>query len=621
MGINPHNLTSEDFKLYRDTLNYNLRNGSFLESVRLKHLNQIRHAAIAQYVTDPEKYHCGDETFIRLFTQDIVSVGKDIVDAFAHGKYVNNSLFKCAEGFSYPLLFKSLLRQLFTKEGHIKDDVDLARLNHIRTIFMMYYKFELPFTTKQRDSAFQDFIEIDNSVQEDSWPDSHSRVRELFLSFLPDNPWDIRPRHGSGATNTIGTNNLHKVRIHRNFGFDKTPYRHLYRPSLFGSSELSSSEDFHKAKITVVPKDSRKPRIISMEPHERMLLELGLMDKIVEFQESFCKGTSGFVNYTDQTINQRAAYTSSITGAKATLDLKNASDLVSNSLIMSLVKGTDWEYALSLLRSDIVLVGDKEITLKKFACMGNALCFPIMATLIRAILFDLDEHTLVYGDDIIIDSSSSEEAIRLLHSYGLQVNTEKSFSKGPFRESCGGDFISGHNVNYVKIKSLSPVKFIAFANNISDVLSPCIADEIIKNYENVVNIQVFRSPPVFNNAGFKVTIPNVYNTTYYSSNDVFFKRRYDNDIQQTMYKIHVPGTNDLKTKKDSKLFGEDLLREWLYNALQYKSPLEEISQHEATKDLFHSQLLGLPNDMGEVHFQTDAKHQDLKWLSAELLGL
>jgi hypothetical protein len=584
-------------------------------------LEKRRQSLFAEYLTFPEAFILDNETFLRFMTQDIVAVGKDIISAIATGQYLNTSVFRCESGTSYPILFESLLKQIFTKKGYLRDEFDLSRLTHIRTIFMMYYKFEVPFTATQQDEAFSKFIDLDFSVKEDLWPSDISHVRKRFLSYLPDNPWDIRPHHGSGATNTPGVSNLEKVMIHRDFMFDGTPYQHLVRPSLYKVSTLTSDDSYKKARITVVPKDSRGPRIISMEPHERMRMELGTMDKIVYFQENLCEGTKGYVNYTDQSINQRAAYESSISGSRATLDLKDASDLVSNSLIVKLTQGTEWEHVFSLLRSTNVYVGSRDITLKKFACMGNALCFPIMATLIRAILYELDPHTLVYGDDIIIDSAVSARAIELLHSYGLRVNEDKSFSKGPFRESCGGDFITGVNVNYVKVKSFSPVKFIAFANNVSEMISQKHGELILKNYENIVNIQVFRAPKLLNYKGESVTTPNVFNTSYYSSNDVFFKKRYDKDIQQHMYMIHAPGTVDLQRQRKKQPYGEDILREFLCNAMQYISPLEDIRFQKACSIFLYPRPVSFPEEKGEVTFRSVAKRQELKWLVAETLGL
>jgi len=52
----------------------------------------------------------------------------------------------------------------------------------------------------------------------------------------------------------------------------------------------------------------------------------------------------------------------------------------------------------------------------------------------------------VYGDDIIVPSESYDMVSWALECFGFQVNPEKSFSTGPFRESCGTDAFAGTNV-------------------------------------------------------------------------------------------------------------------------------------------------------------------------------
>jgi hypothetical protein len=61
----------------------------------------------------------------------------------------------------------------------------------------------------------------------------------------------------------------------------------------------------------------------------------------------------------------------------------------------------------------------------------------------------------VFGDDIVVLKEAYRETVRLLNLLGFQVNEQKSFSEGPFRESCGGDYFNGHQVRGVYLKSLA----------------------------------------------------------------------------------------------------------------------------------------------------------------------
>lgn len=69
-----------------------------------------------------------------------------------------------------------------------------------------------------------------------------------------------------------------------------------------------------------------------------------------------------------------------------------------------------------------------------------------------------------FGDDIVVVAQAYQPLCRLLELLGFEVNTEKSFDDGPFRESCGSDWFSGHFVRGIYIKSLrtSQDKLVAF---------------------------------------------------------------------------------------------------------------------------------------------------------------
>jgi hypothetical protein len=136
------------------------------------------------------------------------------------------------------------------------------------------------------------------------------------------------------------------------------------------------------------------------------------------------------------------------------------------------------------------------IELSKHAPMGSALCFPIMALAIWSLLtahtctaqvakairasgslnkrretFKWDKPVYVYGDDIILHSDFADSASQVLESVGLKVNTNKSFVRSLFRESCGGEYYNGWDVTPVRLRTLpendvpSRMKVIAFHNN------------------------------------------------------------------------------------------------------------------------------------------------------------
>jgi hypothetical protein len=159
-------------------------------------------------------------------------------------------------------------------------------------------------------------------------------------------------------------------------------------------------------------------------------------------------------------------------GSYATIDLSDASDLVSYDLVKSIFKPiapSFLDYVEGSRSSRAKMPSGEVITLRKFASMGSAMCFPIEAMVfftvaVAAIMKDhalpytrktVDKITAtisVYGDDIIVPSSYASSVMDGLTAFGLRVNTNKSFSQGYFRESCGGDYYKGDDVTPVYVR-------------------------------------------------------------------------------------------------------------------------------------------------------------------------
>lgn len=171
------------------------------------------------------------------------------------------------------------------------------------------------------------------------------------------------------------------------------------------------------------------------------------------------------LDLTDQIPNQALACEGSVTGEFATLDLSCATDRVSTGLVYALLPPM-WFKVLYPLRARSCEMKDGEIIkLEKFSSMGNALTFSlitlILAALIRSILRNRGlsgAKWRVYGDDVIVPTSISQEVSNCIDLLGLKVNQTKSFATGSFRESCGADFVSGVNVRPLYIKK--PVIFV-----------------------------------------------------------------------------------------------------------------------------------------------------------------
>jgi hypothetical protein len=206
-----------------------------------------------------------------------------------------------------------------------------------------------------------------------------------------------------------------------------------------------------KARVDFVRKTAKTDRTIAVEPSLNQMVQLAVGDHI-----SYRLGRVG-VDLRDQTRNQRLAKQGSITGALATLDLSSASDTVAYGLVLDLLP-IDWVEFLSKVRSSRVKVPGGEVILQKFSTMGNGFTFALESLIFFALAKSCTEEVgslgevSVYGDDIIVPTEAFGLLQTVLEATGFLLNVKKSFSTGPFRESCGKDYYSGISVRprYIK---------------------------------------------------------------------------------------------------------------------------------------------------------------------------
>lgn len=241
------------------------------------------------------------------------------------------------------------------------------------------------------------------------------------------------------------------------------------RQSLHGESDANAFAIFLS-----VPKTNLKNRGICTQPSANMALQLAIHGLLVRvLRESF-----GIDLKVQQSRNRHLAKLGSKQvwhGEKrswkfATLDMSRASNFPMAFVRMLLPKS--FYRFLCLIRSPFIEIEGQRVRKHMFSTMGNGFTFSLMTLLFSAIVkalyvaaglpeFDLDPITgkkiqtwAVYGDDIIVDVSVFQALTKVLESLGNIVNRNKSFSEGPFRESCGGDYYDGYPVRPVFLETL-----------------------------------------------------------------------------------------------------------------------------------------------------------------------
>jgi hypothetical protein len=382
-----------------------------------------------------------------------------------------------------PKLFGWLFKRVFDDKGYILASADIHAIQHIRQIFQLLYKLEVKHDYESTEKVLSSFRAVNMELQElhiDQSDQVIKRARAFItraLSGLPSR--DISPAHGPGAVATGEKGGRKSIfsRLYKDMEswYPFTEYFHVslsHTVDCLHQLEALEELDTGTAKVVLVPKDSRGPRLISCEPLEKQWIQQGQRKLLYTHIESHPL-TRGHVNFTDQEINRSLALASSQTQHKVTLDMKEASDRVSLKLIQALFSGTEWLQALLASRSGYTRMPDKTVVrLETFAPMGSAVCFPIEALVFYSLAVSaLVTHKVyapsisarekwakardsvyVYGDDIICDTEDYGIIMQQLERFGLLFNRSKCCVSGFFRESCGCDAYKGVDVTPIRLK-------------------------------------------------------------------------------------------------------------------------------------------------------------------------
>lgn len=410
-------------------------------------------------------------------TKVLPRLGKSFDAALDSGFFEAPLGFSKAKGSrAIPAFLQGMLKKCFTLDGFLATP-DASVVRDIRQVCYLVYKMQIPYTPSQEKAVIDNFLATENEVA--SLVIHRDRVLERASMLLAEvfrgfDPKDILPKHGPGAVAT-GEKLEEKWEFSRLYSgiHQKYPYYDYF--VVGGSREildrvkwyrsLDRSESCGVAKVVLVPKDSRGPRLISCEPLEYQWIQQGLNRSLVKRLENHPL-TSGRVNFSDQTINQELALSSSKNHFYATIDLRDASDRVTVKLVEELFPQGMVPYLLAVRSGSTLLPDGRTVSLAKYAPMGSATCFSVEAACFWAVCVSSVSEALsvnyreaasfvyVYGDDIVIPCMAFESVVEALRRVGLMVNESKSFYRGDFRESCGVDAYNGVDVTPTRVSRL-----------------------------------------------------------------------------------------------------------------------------------------------------------------------
>lgn len=409
-------------------------------------------------------------------------LGRAFDQALISGTFICPAGFRLGRNSRLPSFLGNPIGLVFQSDGVIRSQPSLVCIFFIRQFLLLDSKLIKEPTALQKEDAQNGFIDRQVFLRQRKVPVDNPillRAQRLLtdaLQYLDLSTID--PGHGPGAT----AEHLDRaerwtfpswpLRAERYY-----PYSEYAVPSFVALCSVTPPKMVADSvtRCCLVPKDSRGPRLISAESAATQYLQQGQMRALMTYIDNHPL-MSLSIRLRDQTHNQKMCERAYERGY-ATLDLSNASDNVSATLVWYLLKGVPkLRRLLFCTRSQSIRIGKHKYRLASFAPMGSAVCFPVETLVFWSLamastrhvhaatkhdsqksahgygLMDTASDIAVFGDDIIIPEYALSTLTGILTEVGCEINRSKTCYITPFRESCGSEWYSSTDVSITRNK-------------------------------------------------------------------------------------------------------------------------------------------------------------------------
>lgn len=429
-----------------------------------------------------------------LFTVALPTLGKSFDKGLSEGRFTCPRGFKTIPRGTIPRIFSGMFSEVFEPvTGLLKRDPNLGVIKNLRQVLYLFKKVTLD---EESDvlldsKAKKSFYLTDEVARSVEIPERITHmlglVSNMVIPNLDSEDFGMSSyKHGPGAVIEGLSANQKWSALFKGiendlfdlgkFGYDlcaidlkDVSERVVQTLSRLDQSTFEDVASRSIARLISVPKNSTSRRTITIEPVLKQFCQQGL-NTVLRDNISRCAVLSNCLALTDQGKNQKLALEGSLFDNWATIDLKSASDLLSQRLVETVFGSKEVFFDLMMeSRSSHVSDEINTFELAKFAGMGNALTFPVQSVCFAVIgiaaILDYagqkptwgrvkraSRRLRVYGDDIIVDTKYAHQVVTWLELCGLKVNTDKSFLSGKFKESCGVDAYAGVDVTPLYLK-------------------------------------------------------------------------------------------------------------------------------------------------------------------------
>ena len=387
-----------------------------------------------------------------------------------------SNLASCSEQFDDALSNVERLTCLRQIESFFKKNAAFADLKLTKAAALQTFdKAEeiCRITNKRLDHYYVNRDRLDPDIN--LWMDKAEAyicsVLGNYNSFLEDLPNQVRFTAGATATRSR-KESLPFLKVTKRMSSTRTAFPYIQALSnYFGYGRIKWVPCVAN-RVEVVPKNWKTARTIACEPDGNLPLQLAFDS------HAKCRLRKFGIDLSDQSRNQEMARIASISGEFATVDVKTASDTEALNAVHWLFP-IQWTRYLLDVRSPCYYRDGSLKTYAKFSSMGNGTTFTTETLIFASACHAVGSKKFsVYGDDIIIETELYADLVRLLKFIGFAVNKSKSFHEGPFRESCGADWLAGHDVRPFYLREWSKRKTV-IAHNVNNLVRISSPDGLV----------------------------------------------------------------------------------------------------------------------------------------------
>lgn len=269
--------------------------------------------------------------------------------------------------------------------------------------------------------------------------------------------WPSKLRFTSGATTTTSRGASPLERMHKG-GINSRLWAQLLSfgppdPKFFLNPSIVV-QDFVEGKTVL--KTAKISRLVCPENSFDMFIQCGIADMAV----ARLAKTTGINMSASQDVHKALAWYGSQTGDITTDDLVSGSHFLYTAFV-SFCLPQSWKTWMDASRSTAIKLNGCVTELEHYMPNGNGFCSVLQTIIFYSVIKAAIESTgdifipgtvHVYGDDLIYPVQYTYVVRKLMRAIGFITNEEKSFSTGFFRESCGGDYLNGHNIRPIYAK-------------------------------------------------------------------------------------------------------------------------------------------------------------------------